>query len=105
MSVLQSHRERVAACGRALDELQQMHDEAHGLWSRIVEIGENGHLEHREELDRLHDQAFALAARIAALREETFGEMTYDAKLRIASQVESIHPSRLNPQPVQLDIR
>ena len=103
--VLQAHRQRVAGYRKALEDLHRMHEESHALWSRIVLLARSPDADARDELDLLHDQAYGLSARIAQLREESFGEISYEARLRISSEVESIHPSRLAPPPGLLETR
>jgi hypothetical protein len=92
MSILSAHRERVAALGAAMNELQGLHDQAFALWNRIVEVRRGNAPERHQQLDTLHDEAYALADRITSRREEAFGEISQEARLRLTASVESAQP-------------
>jgi hypothetical protein len=95
--VLQAHRGRVAALNEAMVQLGQMHQEAYGVWDRIVKLAESEAADRYEQLDALHDEAYAIADRIARLREQTFGSIGRESLLRLTASVESIHTSLLHP--------
>lgn len=92
-SPLEAHRQRIAALDSAMERLQAMHGQAYDLWDRIVHLARSDAPDRYEQLDALHDQSYALAEQIAVLREETFGSISRESRLRLSSTVESIHPS------------
>jgi hypothetical protein len=102
MSVLAAHRERVASLNEAMQQLQRMHDEAHDLWCRIVQASQGNALHRQQQIDAMHDEAYALADRITRLREQTFGEISHEARLLLTSSVESAHPSLIRPETTPL---
>jgi acyl carrier protein phosphodiesterase len=102
MSVLQAHRQRVAALNEAMTQLHALHEQAHELWNRITVLNRSDDPQRNPQLDALHDEVYALADRIARLREQTFGSISREAQLTLTSTVESAHPSIVNPEPAPL---
>lgn len=92
MSVLAAHRERVASLNEAMAQLQRMHEQAYELWNRIVQVNRSQAPDRQQQLDALYDESYALAERTARLREETFGEISHESRLRLTSSAESAQP-------------
>ena len=89
MSILEAHRQRVAALSDAMTELRRLHDESYALWCQVVALLGRDEEEREHSLEDLHAAAYAHAERIAALREQTFGFVSRAARLRLTGQVES----------------
>lgn len=98
-AVLAAHRERVARLSDALERLEALHDEAYQLWDRIVRLAARDDPERYEKLTDLHDAAYSLAEQITHVREETFGNISREASLRLTAQVESVRPGQVSSEP------